>query len=60
MILDENEFKASIEVGSMLGFELETYFEWAAENGTVINYAFGRLYFKEPEFAVLFRLQFGL
>ena len=60
MILDENEFKASIEVGPMLGFELFMYNEWAAENGTVINYSFGRLYFKDPEIAVLFRLRFGI
>ncbi len=60
MILDETLFKAAIKVEPLPGFELETYYEWAAENGTAINYAFGRLYFKEPEFAVLFKLRFGV
>lgn len=60
MILDETEFKASIEVEALARFELDTYYEWAAENNTVINFSFGRLYFKDAEAAVLFRLKFGL
>jgi len=60
MILDESEFKACVEVGSLFSFELNAFHAWAEENGTVIQFSFGRLYFKEPEFAVLFRLRFGV
>lgn len=60
MILDETNFEAIIEVGPLMGFELDAYLEWAKENGTVIDFYFGRLYFKEQGLAVLFRLKFGL
>jgi len=60
MILDATEYEASVDVFPALSFELETYQEWAKKNNIETALAFGRLYFKKAEHAVLFRLRFAL